>query len=157
VAVAVAVEGGGGALGRCRLRVAGARPAAALGRLVREVVEPGAAVCVGRRGAVPTRVGEVADVVEAWLQGPLHGAVSAGHLQSHLDEVAFRFGGRGQRPPGALFARLLRRAVATGPVRAAELVHRAAPRRAPTVPPVAPVLPPPRTGTLLADRPWRAA
>ena len=68
-------------------------------------------------------VHRVASLLKRWILGTHHGSVSAAHLQSYLEEFAFRFNRRTSRSRGLLFRRLIEQAVATGPVIEAEVTH----------------------------------
>lgn len=68
-------------------------------------------------------VHRVASLLKRWILGTHHGSVSAAHLQSYLEEFAFRFNRRTSRSRGLVFRRLIEQAVATGPVIEAEVTH----------------------------------
>ena len=59
----------------------------------------------------------VASLLKRWLLGTHQGSVTAVHLDSYLDEFAFRFNRRHSRHRGMLFYRLLENAVITVPTR----------------------------------------
>ena len=67
-------------------------------------------------------VHRVASLLQRWLLGTHQGAVERGHLQSYLDEFAFRFNRRSSEFRGLLFRRLLEQAVEVGPVTYKSLV-----------------------------------
>ena len=114
---------------------------------VREMVAPGSILCTdGWRGyyglsndydhrqtilsssddpahvAMPG-VHRVASLLKRWLLGTHQGAFTAEHLQSYLEEFAFRFNRRTSSGRGQLFRRLLEQAVATQPVTQADVQH----------------------------------
>ena len=64
----------------------------------------------------------VASLLQRWLLGTHQGAVERSHLQSYLDEFAFRFNRRSSEFRGLLFRRLLEQAVEVGPVTYKSLV-----------------------------------
>jgi hypothetical protein len=106
-------------------------------------------------GPAPASVQEVGEIVSSWLLGPLHGGVEQAHLPAYLDELSFRFDGRGLAAPGVLFHRLLTTVVASSPISAASLVRHPAPRTPPPLPPDRPRRSPRRSGTGRPERPWR--
>lgn len=57
----------------------------------------------------------VISLLKRWLEGTHHGAVKPEHLQSYLDEFAFRFNRRLSQHRGKLFYRLAQQAVTTRP------------------------------------------
>jgi transposase-like protein len=61
-------------------------------------------------------VHRVASLLKRWLLGTHQGSVGHQHLDSYLDEYAFRFNGRASHSRGLLFYRLLEQAVVTSPV-----------------------------------------
>jgi hypothetical protein len=61
------------------------------------------------------RVHRVASLLKRWLLGTHQGAVSREHLDSYLDEFAFRFNRRTSQHRGKLFYRLVQQAVAASP------------------------------------------
>ncbi len=61
------------------------------------------------------RVHRVVSLVKRWILGTHQGAVSHEHLDSYLDEFAFRFNRRKSRSRGKLFYRLVQQAVAVPP------------------------------------------
>lgn len=66
-------------------------------------------------------------LLQRWLLGTHHGAVKRKHLQSYLEEFAFRFNRRRSASPGKLFRRLLEHGVARRAVIYVDLVHSRAP------------------------------
>ena len=58
----------------------------------------------------------MASGLKRWLRGTHHGAVSAKHLQSYLDEHTFRYNRRKTRGVGRLVARCLENMVAHAPL-----------------------------------------
>jgi len=58
------------------------------------------------------RVHRVAGLLQRWLLGTHHGAISPEHLGYYLDEFTFRFNRRTSRSRGKLFFRLMQNAVA---------------------------------------------
>jgi transposase-like protein len=170
--------------GRCRMEILPDASAASLHPFVTGHVEPGATVITdawqGYRGidglgyahdrrsqrAARTRgddpgellpgVHRVASLAKRWLLGTHQGSVDDAHLQSYLNEFAFRFNRRRSRSRGLVFYRLLELAVAHDPVRYRDLVIDPQPKATRPAPPGAGGHPPsldrPR-----ATRPWRAA
>ena len=67
-------------------------------------------------------VHRVASLLQRWLMGTHQGAVEGDHLQSYLDEFAFRFNRRRSEFRGLLFRRLLEQAVDVGPITYRSLV-----------------------------------
>ena len=68
-------------------------------------------------------VHRVASLLKRWILGTHHGSVSAGHLQSYLEEFTFRFNRRTSRSRGLVFRRLLEQSVTTVPVIGAEIAY----------------------------------
>jgi transposase-like protein len=101
-------------------------------------------------------VHRIASLAKRWLLGTHQGSVDEAHLQSYLNEFAFRFNRRRSTSRGMLFYRLLELAVGHGPVRYRDLVVDPQPKTTRPVPPPTGGHPPsldhPR-----AARPWRAA
>jgi ISXO2-like transposase domain len=62
-------------------------------------------------------------LAKRWLLGTHHGAVSAKHLQSYLDEYVFRFNRRTAKSIAHRFARLIEQAVRTSPTTYRALSH----------------------------------
>jgi transposase-like protein len=58
------------------------------------------------------RVHRVAGLLQRWLLGTHHGAISPEHLDYYLDEFTFRFNRRTSRSRGKLFFRLMQNAIA---------------------------------------------
>jgi len=61
-------------------------------------------------------VHRVASLVKRWILGTHHGSVQPEHLDTYLEEFAFRFNRRTSGSRGMLFYRLLQQAVITPPV-----------------------------------------
>jgi carotenoid cleavage dioxygenase-like enzyme len=61
------------------------------------------------------RVHRIASLLKRWLLGTHQGAVSREHLDSYLDEFAFRFNRRTSQHRGKRFYRLIQQAVAISP------------------------------------------
>lgn len=61
--------------------------------------------------------------LKRWLLGTHHGAVSAKHLQSYLDEHAFRYNRRRTKGVGRLVARCLETMIARPPITMHQLVN----------------------------------
>ena len=181
VAVAVELHQPRG-YGRCRLEVINDASGASLQRFISENVEPGAIVITDGwqgyaslakhrylhqprnqhaarlRGDDPDDllpgVHRVASLAKRWLLGTHQGSVGDAHLQSYLNEFAFRFNRRGSRSRGLLFYRVLQLAVAHQPVRYSDLV---ADPKAKTTRPAPPSTRrhPPTLDRPAAARPWR--
>jgi transposase-like protein len=62
-------------------------------------------------------------LAKRWLLGTHHGAVSAKHLQTYLDEYVFRFNRRTAKSIAHRFARLIEQAVLTQPTTYRALTH----------------------------------
>src|SRR6266545_3793809 len=101
-------------------------------------------------------VHRIASLAKRWLLGTHQGSVDQAHLQSYLNEFAFRFNRRRSTSRGMVFYRLLELAVGHAPVRYRDLVVDPQPKTTRPVPPPTGGHPPsldrPR-----AARPWRAA
>ncbi len=170
--------------GRCRMAILADASAASLHPFVTENVEPGTTVITdawqGYRGidklgythdrrsqrAARARgedpgellpgVHRIASLAKRWLLGTHQGSVDEAHLQSYLNEFAFRFNRRRSASRGMVFYRVLELAVGHTPVRYRDLVVDPQPKATPPVPPGTSGHPPsldrPR-----AARPWRAA
>ena len=183
VGVAVEVKQSRG-YGRCRMAILADASAASLHPFVTENVEPGATVITdawqGYRGidklgythdrrsqrAARARgedpgellpgVHRIASLAKRWLLGTHQGSVDEAHLQSYLNEFAFRFNRRRSTSRGMVFYRVLELAVGHDPVRYRDLVVDPRPKATRPVPPGTGGHPPsldrPR-----AARPWRAA
>jgi transposase-like protein len=81
------------------------------------------------------RVHRVAGLLQRWLLGTHHGAISPEHLGYYLDEFTFRFNRRTSRSRGKLFFRLMQNAVAMqGPDYQSVVKHVRGPKRADTQP-----------------------
>lgn len=138
--ILIAVEGERGAPQRVRFRcVASAYKDCLLG-FVRDYVSPGSTVVTdglpaykGLKDAGFTherhftrdspdeleQIGHahlVVSLLKRWLEGTHQGAISPSHLQSYLDEFAFRFNRRLSRHRGMLFYRLIQQAITTKPL-----------------------------------------
>ena len=138
--VLVAVEGDASKLGRVRFRCVPSADAEHAEPFVRDYVEPGTRVVTdglptykGLKGAgfdhqpfVMARDPEttrqqlhhvhlVVSLLKRWLSGTHQGAVTPAHLQSYLDEFAFRFNRRLSTHRGKLFYRLTQQAVTGRP------------------------------------------
>ncbi len=68
-------------------------------------------------------VHRVASLLKRWILGTHQGSVSAGHLQSYLEEFTFRFNRRTSFSRGLVFRRLLEQAVVMGPITEAKITH----------------------------------
>ena len=68
--------------------------------------------------------------LKRWLLGTHHGAVREKHLQSYLDEHAFRYNRRKTKGVGRLVARCLENMIAKPPLTLRQLVHDTCPRPA---------------------------
>lgn len=69
---------------------------------------------VGEENLLP-HVHTIAALLKRWLLGTHHGAVSAKHLQSYLDEFVFRQNRRKSRYVGKIFYRLVQGAMVSAP------------------------------------------
>jgi Zn ribbon nucleic-acid-binding protein/transposase-like protein len=67
--------------------------------------------------------------LKRWLLGTHHGAVREKHLQSYLDEHAFRYNRRKTKGVGRLVARCLENMIAMKPVTMRQLIHDTHPHR----------------------------
>src|SRR6266496_3069950 len=107
-------------------------------------------------GALLPGVHRIASLAQRWLPGTHQGRIDDAHLQSYLNEFAFRFSRRRSRSRGMVFHRVLELAVGHHPVRYQDLVANPQPKRRPPIPPGERGHPPsldrPR-----AARPWRAS
>ena len=101
-------------------------------------------------------VHRVASLLQRWLLGTHQGAVEGDHLQSYLDEFAFRFNRRRSEFRGLLFRRLIEQAVEVGPVTYRSLIVNPVPKKKKTRPPAQRRVGP---ASLAIDpavgRPWR--
>jgi transposase-like protein len=170
--------------GRCRMAILADASAASLHPFVTENVEPGATVITDAwqgyrgidklgythdrrsqraaraRGEDPGKlmpgVHRIASLAKRWLLGTHQGSVDEAHLQSYLNEFAFRFNRRRSASRGMVFYRVLELAVGHDPVRYRDLVVDPQPKATRPVPPGTGGHPPsldrPR-----AARPWHAA
>lgn len=148
--VAVAVEVKSRGYGRCRMAILPDVSAASLHSFVTDNVEPESTVITdawqGYRGidklgythdrrsqrAARARgddpgellpgVHRIASLAKRWLLGTHQGSLKETHLQSYLNEFAFRFNRRRSRSRGMLFYRVLELAVEYHPVRYRDLV-----------------------------------
>ena len=80
-------------------------------------------------------VHRVASLAKRWLLGTHQGSVEPAHLQSYLNEFAFRFNRRRSRSRGMVFYRVLELAVGHAPVRYRDLVAHPQPKAVRPVPP----------------------
>lgn len=138
--VVIAAEIRGKGIGRIRMKRIADGSSDSLTTFVREAVERGGVVVSdglqsyrslpehgyrhtrrlveGRTKEASTllpRVHRVASLLKRWLLGTHQGAVSREHLDSYLDEFAFRFNRRTSQHRGKLFYRLVQQAVAVSP------------------------------------------
>jgi transposase-like protein len=137
--VLVAVEGAKNAPQRVRFRCVPSAQKGCLLEFVQDYVSPGATIVTdglmvykGLQGAgfqherhvnsgdleAMDHVGHVHLVVsllKRWLDGTHHGAIRSSHLQSYLDEFAFRFNRRLSTHRGKLFYRLMQQSVTARP------------------------------------------
>ena len=170
--------------GRCRMTILRDGSAASLHPFVTENVEPGATVITDGwqgyagtdklgyhrearsqraarargedAGALLPGVHRVASLAQRWLLGTHQGRVDDGHLQSYLNEFAFRFNRRGSRSRGMVFYRVLELAVGHQPVRYRDLVVNPKSKPRPPTPSGARGHPP-TLDRPPAGRPWRAS
>lgn len=68
-------------------------------------------------------VHRVSSLLKRWILGTHQGSVAPVHLQSYLEEFAFRFNRRTSRNRGLVFRRLLEQAAATGPITEADVTN----------------------------------
>lgn len=68
-------------------------------------------------------VHRVSSLLKRWILGTHQGSVVPAHLQSYLEEFAFRFNRRTSRSRGLVFRRLLEQAAITGPVTEADITN----------------------------------
>lgn len=138
--VLVAIEGDATKLGRVRFRCVTTADTDNIELFVRDYVEPGALVVTdglsaynglcsagfNHRPHVVTTGGEsarqeldhvhlVVSLLKRWLVGTHQGAVAPAHLQTYLDEFAFRFNRRLSKHRGKLFHRLIQQSVTSKP------------------------------------------
>jgi hypothetical protein len=81
-------------------------------------------------------VHRIGSLVKRWLLGTHQRSVDQAHLQSYLNEFAFRFNRRRSTSRGMLFYRVLELAVRHDPVRYRDLVVDRQPKATRPVPPV---------------------
>ena len=151
--VVIAAEEDGAGTGRIRLRRVVSASKVNLHRFILDAVQPGSIVHTdgwpSYGGLEPKgyghdvtemksaeqgvdmlpRVHRVASLLKRWLLGTHQGAVSKAHLDTYLDEFAFRFNRRTSRHRGKLFYRLVQHAVALPPVPYRRMVRHARGRR----------------------------
>lgn len=170
--------------GRCRMAVLADASAASLHPFVATNVESGAVVItdawqgysgideLGYRrdrrsqraarlrgedpGALLPNVHRVVAPAKRWLLGTHQGSIDPEHLQSYLDEFAFRFNRRTARSRGLVFYRVLELAVGHEPVRYRQLIVNPQPKANPPAG-RAGWGHPPSLDRPPAGRPWRAA
>ena len=68
-------------------------------------------------------VHRVSSLLKRWILGTHQGSVVPAHLQSYLEEFAFRFNRRTSRSRGLVFRRLLEQAAITGPITEADITN----------------------------------
>ena len=68
-------------------------------------------------------VHRVSSLLKRWILGTHQGSVAPAHLQSYLEEFAFRFNRRTSRSRGLVFRRLLEQAAVTGPITEADVTN----------------------------------
>jgi transposase-like protein len=68
-------------------------------------------------------VHRVSSLLKRWILGTHQGSVVPVHLQSYLEEFAFRFNRRTSRNRGLVFRRLLEQAAVTGPITEADVTN----------------------------------
>lgn len=101
-------------------------------------------------------VHRVASLLQRWLPGTHQGAVEGDHLQSYLDEFAFRFNRRRSEFRGLLFRRLLEQAIVVGPITYRSLVVNPVAKRKKPRPPAKRRIRPASLGlNPMIGRPWR--
>ncbi len=83
----------------------------------------GARVSYGGKKGAP-RVSSVAELLQRWLKGTLHGRLDAKHLGSYLEEFEFRFNRRTTKARGLLFQRVMENAVRVAPAPYKKIVSR---------------------------------
>jgi transposase-like protein len=145
--IVIAVEVEGKRTGRIRLRSIPDASAASLHPFIADSVEPGSTLhtdgwpgykgleqkgylcetsVIGKQPKDAVKllphVHLIVALLQRWLLGTHHGAVSRAYLGYYLDEFTFRFNRRKSRSRGKLFYRLLEQAVNTAPVPFAQLV-----------------------------------
>lgn len=170
--------------GRCRLSILADGSAESLHPFITAHIEPGATVITdgwsGYRGittlgytheprsqrAAAARgedagkllpgVHRIASLAKRWLLGTHQGAIGDAHLQSYLEEFAFRFNRRTSGSRGMVFYRVLELAVDHDPVRYRDLVQTPQPKEDPPIPSGWRGHPP-SIDRHRAARPWRTA
>ncbi len=68
-------------------------------------------------------VHRIASLLKRWILGTHRGSVTPEHLQSYLEEFAFRFNLRTSRSRGLVFRRLLEQAIVTDPITEADVTY----------------------------------
>ena len=68
-------------------------------------------------------VHRVSSLLKRWILGTHQGSMVPAHLQSYLEEFAFRFNRRTSRSRGLVFRRLLEQAAITGPITEADITN----------------------------------
>jgi transposase-like protein len=101
-------------------------------------------------------VHRVASLTKRWLLGTHQGSVDEAHLQSYLDEFAFRFNRRASTSRGMVFYRVLELTVGHDPVRYRDLVADSKSKKTPPAPPGTRGHPP-SLERPPAARPWRGS
>jgi len=170
-------------IGRCRMQLLADGSAESLHPFVTAAIAPGSRVItdgwqgyagIARLGAAHERrsqraarargedpgkllpaVHGVASLAKRWLLSTHQGSVDEAHLQSYLDEFAFRFNRRRSRSRGLVFYRVLELAAGHDPVRYRDIVAGNRPRKTPPSPPAIRGHPP-SLERPPAQRPWRA-
>ena len=142
--IIVAAQEDGKGIGRIRLRCIPDLTRASLHEFIRLAIEPGSTVrtdglpaYLGLNGYVHDRqvqrrqtpgehllprVHRVVSLLKRWLLGTHQGAIGHEHLDSYLDEFAFRFNRRRSASRGKLFYRLAQQAVQVDPAPFATLI-----------------------------------
>jgi len=140
--------------GRCRLRVVPNFEAVTLRPFLLDSVRPGSTLVTDGFSSDPKAIEEdyvhqsivvkssgtaahealpavhrVASLTKRWLLGTHQGGVAMDHLQSYLDEFAFRFNRRRSEYRGLLFRRLLEPSVDVAPVTYRSLVANPSPKK----------------------------
>ena len=80
-------------------------------------------------------VHRVASLFKRWALGTHQGSIGADHIQSYLNEFAFRFNRRNSRAPGMLFFRLMELAATADPLTYRSIVANPAPKATRPSPP----------------------
>ncbi len=68
-------------------------------------------------------VHRVSSLLKRWILGTHQGSMVPAHLQSYLEEFAFRFNRRTSRSRGLVFRRLLEQTAVTGPITEADVTN----------------------------------